>query len=275
MKLVVLSDNRSKDALLETEHGLCIYLETSTHKWLLDTGASDLFIRNAEKLNIQLEEVDFVFISHGHADHIGGLISFLDLNSKAKVFLSEYAIIERFFSSRAGKKEIGISLDLEKYGHRLSFIKKNMHIGSDVLIFSDSSDSFPAPEANRMLYSDKGDGIDHDDFKHELFICFGTEELMVYTGCAHKGLLNMLDAIERGTEKPVSKLIGGFHLPDSTESLLFEIEEELSVIGTELQTHYPHTHFITGHCTGSHAFNQLKEKLQERIVWFYTGYSIE
>jgi len=150
-----------------------------------------------------------------------------------------------------------------------------MYVGGDVIIFSNSSDSFPAPEANRMLYSDKGNGIAHDDFKHELFICFGTEELLVYTGCAHKGLLNMLDAIERGTEKPVSKLIGGFHLPDSTESLLFETEEELSVIGTELQALYPHTHFITGHCTGYQAFNQFKEKLQERIVWFYTGYSIE
>jgi 7,8-dihydropterin-6-yl-methyl-4-(beta-D-ribofuranosyl)aminobenzene 5'-phosphate synthase len=72
MKLVVLSDNRQVDESLESEHGLCIYMETDKYKCLLDTGATNQFIRNAEKLNINLRDVDYVFISHGHSDHTGG-----------------------------------------------------------------------------------------------------------------------------------------------------------------------------------------------------------
>ena len=77
MKWIVLSDNRSSDSRLSTEHGLSILLRTEQHKILLDTGASDLFIRNAELLGIDLSDVDYVFISHGHSDHAGGLRYFL------------------------------------------------------------------------------------------------------------------------------------------------------------------------------------------------------
>ena len=73
MKWTVLSDNRTNNNLLKTEHGLSILLETEKHRILLDTGASDVFIRNAEKMDIDLSTVDYVFISHGHSDHAGGL----------------------------------------------------------------------------------------------------------------------------------------------------------------------------------------------------------
>jgi 7,8-dihydropterin-6-yl-methyl-4-(beta-D-ribofuranosyl)aminobenzene 5'-phosphate synthase len=52
MKWIVLSDNRTQNPSLETEHGLSILLETDKHRILLDTGASDIFIRNAEKMGI-------------------------------------------------------------------------------------------------------------------------------------------------------------------------------------------------------------------------------
>ena len=75
MKWTVLTDNRTNDCQLQTEHGLSILLETGQYSILLDTGASDVFIRNAEKLGIDLSTVDYVFISHGHSDHAGGLNS--------------------------------------------------------------------------------------------------------------------------------------------------------------------------------------------------------
>ena len=65
MKWTVLSDNRSNDSRLSTEHGLSVLLQTEQHRILLDTGASDVFIRNAERLDIDLSDVDYVFISHG------------------------------------------------------------------------------------------------------------------------------------------------------------------------------------------------------------------
>ena len=60
MKWTVLSDNRTNNDLLQTEHGLSILLETEKHRFLLDTGASDVFIRNATHLGIDLSTVDYV-----------------------------------------------------------------------------------------------------------------------------------------------------------------------------------------------------------------------
>ena len=100
MKLTVLSDNRSCDSCLSTEHGLSILLTTERYKILLDTGASDVFFRNAELLGEDFSDVDYVFISHGHCDHAGGLRYFLEHNQKAQIIVSPDAMSGKYFSKR-------------------------------------------------------------------------------------------------------------------------------------------------------------------------------
>ena len=109
MKWTVLSDNRTQNSSLETEHGLSILLETDKHCILLDTGASDVFIRNAERLRVgaagmkmgtDLSTVDYVFISHGHSDHAGGLQYIVGRDRKAKVLVSPDAMSGKFYSKR-------------------------------------------------------------------------------------------------------------------------------------------------------------------------------
>ena len=100
MKWTVLSDNRTCNNQFQTEHGLSILLETEKHCILLDTGASDVYIRNAEKMGIDLSEVDYVFISHGHSDHAGGLKHFMHINDKAKIIVSPDALKGKFYSKR-------------------------------------------------------------------------------------------------------------------------------------------------------------------------------
>ena len=100
MKWTVLSDNRTNNPALATEHGLSVLLETGRHRILLDTGASDLFIRNAQVLGIELSTVDYVFISHGHSDHAGGLQHFVRVNDHAPVIVSPQAVSGRFYSRR-------------------------------------------------------------------------------------------------------------------------------------------------------------------------------
>ena len=273
MKITVLADNRKFDDTLESEHGLCIYLETENYKCLLDTGASDVFITNAEKLGIDLNEVDFVFISHGHADHIGGLPEFLTVNVKAKIVLSENAINQSFFSTRNGLHPINIDFDFSPYTERFVFVDSEMVIRDEIRVFSATENKYPLPKANAALFKQRGNGLVSDDFNHELVISFGTDNLFVYTGCAHRGLLNILSSILLSPTKKIGTVMGGFHLSDSNATQRFETEAEIENIGSELKKIYPDTLFITGHCSGENAFKLLKTKLGEHIDLFYTGYS--
>ena len=273
MKITVLADNRKFDDTLESEHGLCIYLETENYKCLLDTGASDVFITNAEKLGIDLNEVDFVFISHGHADHIGGLPEFLTVNVKAKIVLSENAINQSFFSTRNGLHPINIDFDFSPYTERFVFVDSEMVIRDEIRVFSATENKYPLPKANAALFKQRGNGLLSDDFNHELVISFGTDNLFVYTGCAHRGLLNILSSILLSPTKKIGTVMGGFHLSDSNATQRFETEAEIENIGSELKKIYPDTLFITGHCSGENAFKLLKTKLGEHIDLFYTGYS--
>ena len=274
MKIVVLSDNRKINESFESEHGLSIYLETEHYKCLLDTGASEKFIHNAEKLGISLKEVDFVFISHGHIDHIGGLPTFLKLNKKAKIVLSRKAINQKFFSKRNGFHSISLDFDLRTFADRLVYVETEIVFRNEIHVFNSNTYNYNFPKANATLFKDTDGGMKLDDFNHELVISFGTDNLFVYTGCAHKGLLNILGSISLFPSKKINYVMGGFHLLDSKTEQEFETKTEIEKIAIELKKKYPNTNFITGHCTGENVYQQLKEQLDEQLSQFHTGYSI-
>ena len=91
MRIVCLIENTEGKAGCGIEHGLCLYVETERHKLLLDTGASELFIKNAELKGVDLTKVDTVVISHRHSDHGGGLEAFSRINPTAKIYMQESA----------------------------------------------------------------------------------------------------------------------------------------------------------------------------------------
>lgn len=275
MKIQVLLDNRILDADLETEHGLSIYVESQGQKWLLDTGKTYKFIKNAHTLGVAIEDIDYVFISHGHSDHIGGLPAFLEMNSKAKVVVSEKALTRQFYSTTHGMKSIGIDFDFSPYKDRFIYIDHFVDFGKGVYIFPCISDRFPHPKGNKGLFVKAGNGLQNDNFDHELAVCFGVEDLLVYTGCAHNGILNILDLVKNHVHKPVSCLIGGFHLIDSDEVSVFENEAEIDEISHAIYDEYPETFLYTGHCTGNQAFRRLKTVLGAHLNAFYTGFSLE
>ena len=90
MRIVSLVENTSSKGL-PVEHGLSLYIETDRHRVLYDTGQTELFADNAEKLGVDLSSVDFCFLSHGHYDHSGGLKRFTALNGKAKIYMARSA----------------------------------------------------------------------------------------------------------------------------------------------------------------------------------------
>ena len=283
MKWTVLSDNRSKDSSLITEHGLSIFLQTERHKILLDTGASDVFIRNAEQLGLDLSDVDYVFISHGHSDHAGGLRYFLELNQKAKVIVSPDAIRGKFYSKR-GNPHI-ITTEWPEIGKdRLVLIDHTCEITEGIHAIAHIPQNHPMPKGNKNLYVqnakrrtsennvvlastlsseeefDEVNGdYNHDDFRHELALYI---DGLLFTGCAHSGLENILAACPW----PVHTVVGGFHLLDGMEP-----EEELIALALRLKTNYLNTKFYTSHCTGDNVYDVMKGVMGEQLQSFRCG----
>ena len=191
MKWTVLSDNRTSDAAFETEHGLSILLETERHIILLDTGASDMFIRNAERLGKDLRRVDYVFVSHGHSDHAGGLKPFMEINDKAKVIVSPDAISGRFFSKRGHLHSITTEWPAIPR-ERLLAIEHSGSIDDDIYVIAHIPHIHPMPEGNRHLFVQDAQGqYIQDDFRHELALYV---DGLLFTGCAHSGLENILSS---------------------------------------------------------------------------------
>lgn len=271
--LVVLSDNQSKSENLHSEHGLCVFLDAGNHRLLLDTGASDHFIDNAEQLGIDLKTVDFVFVSHGHRDHLGGLAAFLELNSKAKVIVSPWVPGRRFYSTRSGNpRDISCDFNWESIQHRCLYIDRPTQLNEDLLTFPCECRTNALPKANQSLYREGSTGLVPDDFDHELSLSIGSESILLYTGCAHHGLLNILQSFEDQTHEKPAFVLGGFHLLDSQSDQVFETEKEIKQMGAVLKADFPDTLFMTGHCTGVQASKTLSEQLGKQLEFFHTGF---
>ena len=262
MKWTVLVDNRTNNPSLETEHGLSILLETEKHSILLDTGASDVFIRNAERLGKDLSIVDYVFVSHGHSDHARGLKHFMKINDKAKVIVSPDAISGRFFSKRGNLHSITTAWP-EIPEERLLAIEHSESIGDDIYVIAHIPHIYSMPEGNQHLFVQDARGqYIQDDFRHELALYIGG---LLFTGCAHSGLENILAACPL----PVNTVVGGFHLLDNHESGI-----KLSELSHRLTDTYPQTQFYTSHCTGNTVFAILQDVMGNKIHPFSCGTTI-
>ena len=259
MKWIVLSDNRSNDNRLSTEHGLSILLETEKHRILLDTGASDVFIRNAEVLGVDLSNVDYVFISHGHSDHAGGLRYFLEQNRQAKVIVSPDAMIGKFYSKRGNLHSI-TTVWPKSIKDRFVTIEKTCEIADGLCVIAHIPLVHPLPKGNKHLFVEDANGeYVNDDFRHELALYTNG---YLFTGCAHSGLENILAACPY----PVNSVVGGFHLLNGQES-----EEELKALAKRLKENDSATQFYTSHCTGDNVFEVMKGVMGEQLQSFRCG----
>ncbi len=247
MKWTVLCDNRTTNPELETEHGLSVLLETERYRLLLDTGASDVFVRNAQRLGVDLSTVDYVFISHGHSDHAGGLRHLMALNSKVKVIVSAEAMKGRYFSKRNYFHSITTEWP-EIAADRLLAVSESCEVAEGIQVLAHLPHVHPMPQGNRNLFVQDAQGeCVADDFCHELALYV---DGLLFTGCAHSGLENILSACPW----PVKTVIGGFHLLDG-----YETEAELTALAERLQRGYPQTQFYTSHCTGDRALAVLQQ----------------
>lgn len=275
MKITVLIENTTKNPKLMSEHGLSIYVETKEHKLLFDVGQSGFFINNAKKLHVNLEEVDTVILSHGHYDHVGGLKAFLEINKTAKIYIREEAF-RGLYSKKSKVQMAYIGIDLKYKSHpRFILLKEDLQIDEELRIFINRSTKYQKPSMNKTLYQKdltlKDQSLDYvlDDFSHEqnLVITQDNQQLLL-AGCAHNGILNILETYYNHYKSYPRWTISGFHLASDRTGFVEETSQ-LEIISQYLEQ--TEGTYYTGHCTGKAPFDYLKNKLKEEIHHMPTG----
>jgi 7,8-dihydropterin-6-yl-methyl-4-(beta-D-ribofuranosyl)aminobenzene 5'-phosphate synthase len=264
---------------LVSEHGLSLHISFSGKGILFDTGISDAFSKNADALGIDLKAIQAVILSHHHYDHGGGLSRFFELNPEAKVYLKKTPRGDCCFKALLLlRKYIGTDKHLfEINPHRFIFIKEFTEIMPDVYIFTSIVSAYPKPRGNRYLYVKRNAKWYLDDFDHELIMAIKEDgKLIIFTGCSHNGVLNMIETVaKRFDGVPIKAVIGGFHLIGLPMfNTMAESRSKVKGIAREILS-YQVQHIHTGHCTGQKAYKVLKDVIGENLKHLYTGNIIE
>ncbi|MBV7272527.1 MBL fold metallo-hydrolase [Clostridiaceae bacterium UIB06] len=279
MKITILIENNKDDARdLINEHGLSLYIEKDDTRILFDTGKSDNFIKNAEKLGINLKDVDLVVLSHGHTDHGGGLLAFLKINSKAKIYMKRKVQEKYFTGFLLFKKNISISRNIfEKHSNRIEYVDSFTEIVKDIFIITDINKHYKIPDGNKYLFVKDGNRLVKDSFDHELIMVIKENEaICMFTGCSHNGTVNMIESVNSFfPHAHIRALIGGFHLVKIPAiDAIGPSKEEIDLLVDKIISKNINEVY-TGHCTGEKSYKKLKYFLGDKIQYMKTGTQIQ
>lgn len=270
MKVRVLIDNNSNNEL-KKEWGLSLFIENDGKKYLLDGGSSEKFAENADRMKINLQEVNHAVLSHAHYDHSNGIDKFFKVNSKADLFLQEgtgencyhhhWWIINEYIGIRKGT--------LKKYQDRIKFAKDKYKIEENVYLIPHSTPGLEKIGKVSHLYIKEGNKIVPDSFKHEQSLVFKTDKgIVIFNSCSHGGADNIIKEVQEAfPEEKIYAIIGGFHLFCLPDEKIKEFAKRLNDTGIEK--------VITGHCTGQRAFEILSKELNGKVYQMYSGMEIE
>jgi len=260
MKVITLFENRTISKEYKSSHGLSFYIETKEHKILFDTGTDDSFVYNSSKLGVNLEEVDIAVISHGHYDHGGGLEAFLKVNNKAKVYIGKGAF-DNHLIKLLGIFNYNIGLKKELISSRFEFIDGIISIDDELILFNNVEGNKLLPKGNDKLLKKRSDGsVKKDDFNHEINLLIKEDgKYSLFCGCAHRGIINIIDKAESIVDSNMNTVIGGFHLRgmkvSNPKSKIFLDELSDSLNNSNVNRYY------TCHCTGKEAYNHLSKNM--------------
>lgn len=253
------------------EHGLSFYIETNNHKLLVDTGASDAFLHNANVLGIDLTKVDSVILSHGHYDHSGGILSFVKMNPTAKIYMQRKAAGAYYHKDETIEKYIGIDQSIAKLS-QIVWVDGDLKIDDELELFGNVKGRRLWPQGNLELKELIDNRFVQDDFSHEQYLVItDAGRKILVSGCAHNGVLNILEQYrELYSENPYA-MISGFHMRKKTDyteqdvAIMEETAEELCKTDTI---------FYTGHCTGEFPFEVMKKILGKQLIYVHSGEEI-
>ncbi len=290
MRILNLAENTKGSTGCDCEHGLCFYVETDRHHLLMDTGASALFLENADRLGVDLGTVDTVVLSHGHYDHGGGIPAFAARNPSAPIYLQSSA-----FGDHCSLKEDGslryIGLDpairdlpqVIRADQEAQDGDAYLVLDEELVLFWGIGRDLPVPSANRNLKirrpGGQGEAAEalQDDFRHEqCLVIRQAGKTILMSGCAHHGILNILARYRQLAEAGIlpgpapDLVISGFHMMQKQGFSQEDIDNIIDTART-LKKDYSHTHFYTCHCTGEPAYEAMQAIMGSQLKYVHCG----
>lgn len=272
MRITVLLENSTPSSRLVAQHGLSLFIEAAGFRILFDMGPGAAFIDNARTLGIDVASADLAIVSHGHADHGGGLCAYLDatrgIRDEAPVYVRAHAFDRHLSGTREVHHDIGLDRLLAA-DERVVTVDADCSPGPGLRLFAADQRPHALPAGNARLMAQRGDAVVPDAFEHEqsLLVTEGDRHILV-SGCSHAGILNIMDTAERLAGAPLDAVVAGFHLtsPSAGDTEAAEAVRELALKLAAREARY-----YTFHCTGIEAYSVLRDALGDRINYVHTG----
>lgn len=276
MKVTMLVENSKSEEFkfLRSEDGMSMLLEIDNKKVLLDTGRGRALLYNAEKLGINIRSIDYLVLTNAYKDHSGGILKFLEINKKAKVYLKAEAE-EKYLVQISGINfSFGINKKVfTKFIERIVFVEGVNELFKNVYIVGDILNTAPLALVTRRYMRKKYDLIEEDNRKHELFmIVRGEKGINIFGGCNNNGVISTLDTAKKFfPQDKINSFIGGMHFNGFRRmSIDAEPKDEVIRVIKNLKS-YNIGKIYTCHCTGMKQFDILKNYFGEKVEYLSTG----
>jgi len=263
-----LVDNRAIASNWQSVHGLSLYVETDKHRLLFDLGPQHALIDNANEAGIDLNTIDLVILSHGHDDHGGGLGYFLEMNNHAPIYVRRHAFDHHYSIQKNGQpREISLDSKLAIFD-RFIITDDAYEIDEELLLFPTILNNKSTLASNKNLFQMSNYGLISDDFNHEQHLIIRAKEGdVLICGCAHGGIVSILESAKMILNRYPKYVFGGFHLGSRT-GLKTQVDDIIALARALLKTG---THFYTCHCTGYEGYQIMKEIMKDHLDYFATG----
>ena len=259
VRITTLSENTANYGFL-AEWGLSILVEVDGLKILMDTGLSFSAVYNAQLMGIGLSTIDCIVLSHGHADHTGGLRNVLKIKGEVEVIAHPDVWTPKHVQrNQEGIHYNGIPFsreELEGRGARFNLVREPVHITENVMTTGEIPmlSGYEGIESNLFV---KEEGLLHPDpLADDLALVIDTDSgLVVILGCAHRGIINTLRHAQNLTGKElVYATIGGTHLFQASNERIDKTIADLREMGIQ--------RLGVSHCTGFRASARLAQEFE-------------
>jgi 7,8-dihydropterin-6-yl-methyl-4-(beta-D-ribofuranosyl)aminobenzene 5'-phosphate synthase len=246
------------------EHGFAALIEVENKMILLDTGATGTAVEhNLNLMDLTFDDIDFIFLSHGHNDHTGGLNKF-----KGKIIAHPDSFFKRYLVPMEGISYELTSHQIDPEKHFLEFHKGPIKLSKGVLTTGEIERNHLWEELSVFRIKKHGKMLNDRIIDDQGVIINTTKGLVIISGCSHAGIINTIEhAIKLTGIKDVYCVIGGFHLIGPGEAKIERTIDWLKRLKVK--------HVVPLHCTGFEAIKRISIEMPEEFEYGTVGCRIE